>query len=183
MGPLAVALAGMRSRLDLLWALLAGAGVALLGGVSGANLTGVFFALLAGALWGALHPPQRARGKTFSGGGALAVAMTIGVIPLIPFGIADAGSELLKPNLLAVAFAVAMLSSVVPYSLELEALRRLRPSVFGVLMSLEPAMAALAGFLIIGQDLSALDVVAIALVVVASAGATREARAPAPVDV
>jgi inner membrane transporter RhtA len=182
-GPLAVALAGMRSRLDLLWALLAGAGVALLGGVSGANLTGVFFALLAGALWGAYILLNARVGRTFSGGGALAVAMTIGVIPLIPFGIADAGSELLKPNLLAVAFGVAMLSSVVPYSLELEALRRLRPSVFGVLMSLEPAMAALAGFLIIGQDLSALDVVAIALVVVASAGATREARAPAPVDV
>ncbi len=182
-GPLAVALAGMRSRLDLLWALLAGAGVGLLGGVSGANLTGVFFALLAGVLWGAYILLNARVGRTFSGGGALAVAMTIGVIPLIPFGIADAGSELLKPNLLAVAFGVAMLSSVVPYSLELEALRRLRPSVFGVLMSLEPAMAALAGFVIIGQDLSALDVIAIAFVVIASAGATREARAPAPVDV
>ena len=102
--------------------------------------------------------------------------MTIGVIPLIPIGIADGGSNLLEPNLPGDRLAVAMLSSVVPYSLELEALRRMRPSVFGVLMSLEPAMAALAGFVVIGQDLSALDVMAIALVVVASAGATPARR-------
>jgi inner membrane transporter RhtA len=75
-----------------------------------------------------------------------------------------------------------MLSSVVPYSLELEALRRIRPHVFGVLMSLEPAMAALAGFVVIGQNLSTVDVVAIALVVAASGGATRSARTPPPVD-
>jgi inner membrane transporter RhtA len=108
--------------------------------------------------------------------------MALGVLPLIPFGIADAGSELLKPELLAVAFGVALLSSVVPYSLELEALRRLRAQVFGVLMSIEPAMAALAGFIVIGQDLSAVDVAAILLVVAASAGATLGARTPAPVD-
>jgi len=108
--------------------------------------------------------------------------MAIGVIPLIPFGIADAGSELLHPDLLVIAFGVAMLSSVVPYSLELEALRRIRPHVFGVLMSLEPAMAALAGFLVIGQDLSTVDVIAIVLVVAASAGATRGATTPAPID-
>jgi inner membrane transporter RhtA len=104
------------------------------------------------------------------------------VIPLIPLGIADAGSNLLDPGLLAIAFGVAMLSSVVPYSLELEALRRIRPHLFGVLMSIEPAMAALAGFVVIGQDLSTVDVIAIALVVTASAGATRTARTPAPVD-
>ena len=121
-------------------------------------------------------------GRTFSGGDGLAMAMTIGVLPLIPFGIADAGTNLFEPRLLAVGFAVAMLSSVVPYTLELEALRRLRPSVFGVLMSLEPAMAALAGFIVIGQDLSAVDVCAIALVVTASIGATRGATAPGPLD-
>jgi inner membrane transporter RhtA len=183
-GPLAVALAGMRHRLDLLWALLAATGVALLGGVSGANITGVLLALLAGAFWAAYIYINARVGRTFSDGGGLALAMAIGVIPLIPFGIADGGSALLEPKYLAIGFAVALASSVIPYSLELEALRRLRPGVFGVLMSLEPAMAALAGFVVIGQDLSALDVVAIALVVIASAGAALGARAtaPAPVD-
>jgi inner membrane transporter RhtA len=181
-GPLAVALAGMRSRLDLLWALLAAAGVALLGGVSGANATGVFFALLAGAFWATYILVNARVGRTFPGGDGLAMAMAIGVLPLIPFGIADAGTNLLEPRLLAVGFGVAMLSSVVPYTLELEALRRLRPSVFGVLMSLEPAMAALSGFIVIGQGLSALDVFAIALVVVASIGATRGATSPGPLD-
>jgi inner membrane transporter RhtA len=181
-GPLAVALAGMRSRLDLLWALLAAAGVALLGGASGANATGVFFALLAGAFWATYILVNARVGRAFEGGGGLAMAMAIGVVPLIPFGIADAGTNLFEPRLLAIGFAVALLSSVIPYSVELEALRRLRPSVFGVLMSLEPAMAALAGLVIIGQNLSALDVLAIALVVTASVGATRGATGPTAVD-
>jgi inner membrane transporter RhtA len=89
---------------------------------------------------------------------------------------------LLHPSLLAAGFGVALLSSVIPYSLELEALRRMRPQPFGVLMSIEPAMAALAGFVVIGQGLSALDVAGIALVVAASAGATLGTRGPAPVD-
>ena len=108
--------------------------------------------------------------------------MTIGTLPLIPFGVADAGAHLLHPAYLAVGFAVAMLSSSVPYSLELEALRRIRPQVFGVMMSLEPAMAALAGLVVIGQGLSVLDVVAIGFVVTASAGATPRARGPVPLD-
>jgi inner membrane transporter RhtA len=181
-GPLAVVLAGARSRLDLLWALLAAAGVALLGGVSGANATGVFFAALAGVFWATYILVNARVGRVFPGGDGLAIAMTIGVIPLLPFGISDAGSNLLEPRLLAVGLAVAVLSSVIPYSVEVEALRRLKPSVFGVLMSLEPAMAALAGFIVIGQDLSALDVVAIAFVVTASIGATRHTRGPEPVD-
>jgi inner membrane transporter RhtA len=181
-GPLAVALAGMRSRLDLLWALLAAAGVALLGGVSGANATGVLFALLAGVFWASYILVNARVGRTIPGGGGLAMAMAIAVLPLIPFGIADAGTDLFTPRLLAVGFAVAILSSVIPYTLELEALRRLRANVFGVLMSLEPGVAALAGFILLGQDLSVLDVVAIAFVVTASSGATRGANAPAPVD-
>ena len=181
-GPLAVVLAGARSKLDLLWAVLAAAGVALLGGVSGANATGVFFALLAGAFWATYILVNARVGRVFPGGDGLAMAMTIGVIPLIPFGIADAGSNLFEPQLLAVGLAVAVLSSVIPYSVEVEALRRLKPSVFGVLMSLEPAMAALAGFIVIGQDLSALDVVAMALVITASIGATRHTTGLEPVD-
>jgi inner membrane transporter RhtA len=181
-GPLGVALAGSRSRLDVVWALLAASGVILLGGVGTPSLTGVVFALAAGGFWAAYILLNARVGRAFRGGGGLAIAMAIGTVPLIPVGIADAGAALLHPDLLAVGFAVAMLSSVVPYSLELEALRRIRSQRFGVLMSLEPAMAALAGLVVIGQDLSGLDVVAIALVVTASAGATFGTRGPAPVN-
>jgi inner membrane transporter RhtA len=181
-GPLGVALAGSRSRPDVLWALLAAAGVALLGGFGAPSLTGVALALIAGCFWAAYILLNARLGRTFSGGGGLAIAMAVGTLPLLPFGIADAGANLLHPAYLAVGFGVAMLSSVVPYSLELEALRRIRPHVFGVLMSIEPAMAALAGLIVIGQGLSALDVVAIALVVTASAGATVGARVTAPMD-
>jgi inner membrane transporter RhtA len=181
-GPLGVALAGSRTKLDLLWAALAACGVILLGGIGTPDLVGVLLALTAGALWATYILLNARVGKAFEGGSGLAMAMAIGTLPLIPIGIVDAGSNLLHPNLLAVAFGVAMLSSVVPYSLELEALRRIRPHVFGVLMSLEPAVAALAGLVLLGQSLSAVDVVAIVLVVTASAGATRGARGPAPVD-
>jgi inner membrane transporter RhtA len=181
-GPLGIALAGSRSRLDLLWAGLAAAGVLVLGGVGTPDLLGVVLALVAGALWATYILLNARVGQRFAGGGGLAMAMAFGTLPLIPIGIADAGSNLLHPGLIAMALGVALLSSVVPYSLELEALRRIRPHVFGVLMSLEPAVAALAGFVVIGQDLSAVDVVAIALVVTASAGATRGARSPAPID-
>jgi inner membrane transporter RhtA len=181
-GPLGVALAGSRSRLDVVWALLAAAGVALLGGVGPANLTGVVLALVAGGFWAAYILLSARVGGAFRGGGGLAMAMAIGALPLIPIGIADAGTALLHLNWLAAGFAVAMLSSVVPYSLELEALRRIRPHVFGVLMSLEPAMAALAGLVVLGQSLSALEVVAIALVVSASAGATLGTQGLTPLD-
>jgi inner membrane transporter RhtA len=181
-GPLTLALAGSRTRLDVVWAGLAATGVLLLGGIGTPDLTGMLLALLAGVFWATYILLNARLGRTFPGGGGLAMGMAIGTIPLIPIGIADAGSNLLHPNLLAVAFGVAMLSSVVPYSLELEALRRIRAAVFSVLMSLEPAMAALAGFVVIGQSLSAVDIVAILLVVTASVGATRGSRGPAPVD-
>jgi inner membrane transporter RhtA len=181
-GPLGVALFGSRNRLDVLWALLAATGVVLLGGVGASDVTGVMFALIAGVFWAAYILINARVGRAFEGGTGLAIAMAIGTIPLIPIGIADAGSNLLRPDLLAVAFGVALMSSVIPYSLEMEALRRIRPNVFGVLMSLEPAVAALAGLIVIGQSLSAVDVLAIAFVVAASAGATFGARTPAPVD-
>jgi inner membrane transporter RhtA len=181
-GPLGVALAGSRSRLDVVWALLAAGGVALLGGLGGANTIGVLLALAAGGCWAAYILLNARVGRAFSGGDGLTIAMAIAVLPLIPFGVADAGGRLLHPSFLAVALGVALLSSVIPYSLELEALRRMRTQPFGVLMSLEPAMAALAGFVVIGQGLSAVEVAGIALVVIASAGATLGTRAPVPVD-
>jgi inner membrane transporter RhtA len=181
-GPLGVALVGSRSRLDVVWALFAAGGVALLGGFATSSLTGVAFALVAGGFWAAYILLNARVGRAFRGGGGLAMAMAVGTLPLIPVGIADAGAGLLRPDLLGVGFAVAMLSSVVPYSLELEALRRIRPQLFGVLMSLEPAMAALAGLVVIGQNLSALDLAGITLVVTASAGVTFGTRGPTPLD-
>ena len=108
--------------------------------------------------------------------------MVVAGVVLIPVGVADAGSALLEPELLALGAAVAMLSSAIPYSLELEALRRMPKRVFGVLMSLDPAMAALAGFVVLGQDLGVRELVAIGLVVVASVGVSLETREPVVVE-
>ena len=134
----------------------------------------------AGAAWAAYILLNMRVGQAFSGGQGLALAMVFGTAILIVPGVIDAGGSLLDPNLLALGLGVALLSSVIPYSLELEALRRMPARVFGVLMSLEPALAALAGFLVLGQDVRPVEAVAIALVVAASAGAARTAREPRP---
>ncbi|MEN3283575.1 MAG: inner rane transporter RhtA [Solirubrobacteraceae bacterium] len=174
-GPLGIAVALSRRRLDLAWAALAAVGIVLLAdpGSGAVDIVGVVFALVAAACWAIYILVAQAAGRVFTGGRGVALAMSVAVlVPLVP-GIAGAGSELLHPQWLAIGCAVALLSSVLPYSLETEALRRLPANVFGVLMSLEPGVAALAGFAVLGQDLSARDVVAIGLVVVASVGVTR----------
>jgi inner membrane transporter RhtA len=173
-GPMAVAVLGSRRPLDLLWVALAATGIVLLTDPGGGSLnsTGVMFALLAATMWAFYILLAERTGRVFPGGSGLAVAMVAGAVVIAPPGIVQAGSELLRPELLAAGVAVAMASSVLPYSLDLEALRRLPANVFGVLMSLEPAVAALAGLVILGQDLSLGEWAAIALVVVASAGAT-----------
>jgi inner membrane transporter RhtA len=176
-GPLAVAVFGSRRRLDLVWVALAAAGILLLSDFGGTDLDGlgVALALTAGAFWAAYILLAARVGQAFPGGGGLALAMAVAVVPLAPLGIAEGGSDLLVVWILAVGFAVAMLSSAIPYTLELEALRRLPAGVFGVLMSLEPALAATAGFIVLGEDLVAREIVAIMLVVAASAGAARGA--------
>ena len=181
-GPLGVALAASRRGLDVAWAAMAAAGVALLGGGLGPSLDalGVLFALGAGAAWAAYILLNARVGQVFAGGGGLALAMVFATAILIVPGVIDAGDALLDPGLLALGFAVALLSSVIPYSLELEALRRMPARVFGVLMSLEPGVAALAGFLVLGQGVKPVEAFAIALVVAASAGAARTAREPRP---
>jgi inner membrane transporter RhtA len=179
-GPLGVAVYGSRRALDLVWVALAAAGILLLSDFGGADLDGlgVALALLAGAFWAAYILLSARVGEVFPGGGGLALAMILASVLLAPVGVADAGSELLVPWILAAGTAVGLLSSAIPYSLELEALRRLPAGVFGVLMSLEPALAALAGFVVLGEDLAAREVVAILLVVAASAGAARGAGVP-----
>jgi len=176
-GPLSVAVFGSRRRLDLVWVALAAAGIVLLSDFGGADLDGlgVALALIAGAFWAAYILLSARVGQAFPGGGGLALAMLVAVVPLAPVGIAEGGGDLLVVWILAVGFAVAMLSSAIPYTLELEALRRMPANVFGVLMSLEPALAATAGFVVLGEDLAAREVIAILLVVAASAGAARGA--------
>jgi inner membrane transporter RhtA len=173
-GPLTVAVAGSRRPLDLLWVTLAAAGILLLaepGGDSDLDAVGVMFALLAAAMWAAYIVLSARTGRLFPGGSGLAIAMAVGAVVALPFGVAQGGRALLEPGLLAAGAAVALVSSVIPYSLELEALRRLPARVFGVLMSLEPAMAALAGLVVLGQALAVREWLAVALVVAASAGA------------
>ncbi|MFI9400793.1 EamA family transporter [Nocardia sp. NPDC052316] len=177
LGPLAVALGGSRRWTDPLWVLLAGGGVVLLTQVDGAvDGVGVLFAVGAGVLWASYILLSAALGERTSGGGGLAIAMAFGGVLMAPLGVVDAGRALLEPEVLAVGFAVAMLSSVLPYSVELEALRRIPPRVFGVLMSLEPAVAALAGLVVLGQFMNIPQWVGVICVVAASAGATRTAE-------
>ncbi|MGH2713190.1 MAG: EamA family transporter [Thermoleophilaceae bacterium] len=172
-GPLGVAVFGSRRPRDLLWVGLAAAGILLLSGFGGSDLDalGVGLALLAGACWAAYILLSARVGQAFPGGAGLALAMVVATVPLAPVGIADAGTELLVPWVLAVGAGVGVLSSAIPYALELEALRSLPVGVFGVLMSLEPAVGALAGLVVLGEELATREVAAIMLVVAASAGA------------
>ena len=135
-------------------------------------------ALVAGGFWAAYILLSVRVGRRFSGGSGLALAMGVGAVMLVPVGVADAGGELLVPWILAAALGVAILSSAIPYTLEMEALRRLPAGVFGVMMSIEPAVAALAGFILLDEGLATRELVAILLVVAASAGAARNAHVP-----
>ena len=178
-GPLAVAIAASRRPLDAVWVVLAAAGIVLLapGIGNGLDGVGVLFALLAGAFWGAYILLSARVGRGPTGTGGLAIAMGLAALLMIPPGIAQGGRGLLEPELLAVGAAVAMLSSAIPYTLELNALRRLPEGTFGVLLSMEPAVAALVGLLFLDQNLLGRELIAIGLVVVASVGALGTAPA------
>ena len=180
-GPLGVAVLTSRRRLDIMWAVLAGVGIVVLADPGGdVEAVGVLLAGIAAVCWGAYIVVAARAGQRFRGGEGLALAMGVALlVPLVP-GLIQGGGDLVRPEMLAIGLSVALLSSVIPYSLETEALRRMPKNVFGVLMSLEPAVAAVAGFLVLGQDLGARELLAIALVVAASAGATRFAAAPTP---
>ncbi|MFC9248971.1 DMT family transporter [Streptomyces sp. NPDC057136] len=175
LGPLALSVIVSRRLVNLVWAALAVAGVFLLGGggFGGLDLVGAGYALGAGALWAVYIVFSARTGRRFPQADGLALAMVVAAVLSLPLGIADAGSKLLVPSTIALGAAVALLSSVLPYTLELIALRRLPASTFAVLMSLEPAIAATAGFLILDQALSTTDALAIALVIGASMGAVR----------
>ena len=183
-GPLAVALAGSRRVRDLVWVALAAAGILALtrGGVHHLDALGVAFALLAGGFWGTYILVNARVGRAFEGGTGLSLAMCVAAVLMTPLGLAQGGSHLLDARSLLLGGVVGMLSSAIPYSLEVEALRRIKTAVFGVLMSIEPAMAALAGLIVLGQGLAARELIGIALVVIASVGAAWGSR-EAPIAV
>ncbi|WP_327328371.1 EamA family transporter [Streptomyces sp. NBC_01210] len=175
LGPLALSVIVSRRLVNLVWAGLALGGVVLLsgGGFDRLDPVGALFALSAGAMWAAYIVFSARTGRRFPQADGLALAMAVGAVLSLPLGIAESGSTLLVPSTLGLGLAVALMSSVLPYTLELLALRRLPAPTFAVLMSLEPAIAATAGVLVLHQDLSMVDGLAIALVIAASMGAVR----------
>ncbi|HEY7256369.1 MAG TPA: EamA family transporter [Solirubrobacterales bacterium] len=183
-GPLGVAILGTRRRIDAVWGILATVGIVLLskGGGGEVDALGIALALTAGAFWG-LYILQSARVGREPGLGGLALAAMLSTLLVTPVGIAAGGADLFVPAVLAVGLGAGLLSSAIPYALELEALRRLPNAVFGVLMSLEPAVAAMIGFIALSQSLSAAQLIAIALVVCASAGALRTASTPSAPEI
>jgi len=183
-GPLGVAIIGSRRPRDVVWVVLAAAGILLLsdGGGEGVDALGVVLALTAGFFWGAYIVLSDRVGALAPGVGGATMAAVLSAVMVAPLGIAEGGGELLDPAVLAAGAAVGVLSTAIPYAFEMEALRRLPRAVFGVLMSLEPAVAAAIGFLALSQGLDAVEILAIGLVVVASAGALRSAAAPPPHD-
>lgn len=173
-GPLLLALAQTRRLVDLLWALLAGSGVVLLGvdTTSGIPLSGLALALVAGLFWAGYILASAHVGQQLPGLDGLAVALALAAAVVLPFGLEGAAGVVARPSLLVAALGVALLSSVLSYGLELVALRRMPTRVFGILMSAEPAAAALAGLVVLGQALGGREVVALVLVSAASAGVT-----------
>jgi inner membrane transporter RhtA len=181
LGPLAVAVAGARRLTSLAWAGLAAAGVlALAQGSRGhLDLTGVAYALVSAAGWAGYILLSRATGQRFAGTSGLVIAMCVAAVLVTGPGVAAGSPAMFRPSLLLTGAAIGLLSSVIPYWLEFEALRRVPARVFGVWMSMQPAVAALIGLVMLGQRLSLPEWAGICCVVVASAGAAR-AGGPEP---
>jgi inner membrane transporter RhtA len=185
-GPLAVAVCYSRQGVDFLWVLLAALGIALLfplgGTVAALDPVGVLYCLASALSWGLYIVFGQKAGSTMPTGRATALGIGIAALLTLPFGIAEAGSGLLSWSVLPLATAVAVLSSALPYNLEMVAMRRLPTRLFGVLMSLEPAFGALYGRLILSEELTFRQDIAIACVILASAGATLTASRNVPIQ-
>jgi inner membrane transporter RhtA len=173
-GPLSLAVLGSRRPRDLLWVGLAGTGVLLLGVAPGElNWPGVGFAMLAGASWAAYILLSAQTGRRWPGIDGLALASVVAMLLLTPLTLGRYAGQLADSRILVLGAVVGLLSSAIPYTVELMALRSLRPAVFSILMSLEPAAAALCAFVVLGELLAPLQLLAMACVVAASVGATR----------
>jgi inner membrane transporter RhtA len=182
MGPLLLALVQTRRLLDALWAVLAVAGVALLGLDSGgaAPLGGLALALIAGLCWAGYVVLSARLGSLVPGTSGLAVSLAVAALVVLPFGVRGAAAVVDRPAMLIGGTAVALLSSVLPYGLEINALRHIPTRVFGILMSMEPAAAAIAGLLVLHQRLGPREIAALVLVSLASLGVTMGHRERLP---
>jgi len=177
-GPLLLAMFGSKKMIDFIWVFLAAAGIALIAPWknNGLDLTGVLLALLAGIFWAAYIILGGRISKIMKGGEAVAVGMLFATLLILPFGIWSGGLHILNANLFGLGAALALLSSAIPFTLEIKALKKLPARTFSILMSLEPAMAALAAFLFLQERLSLKECLAVAFVVIASAGSSLTAK-------
>jgi len=173
-GPLALAMVGSRRIIDFLWVLLAAAGIALVAPWSskGLDIVGVLLALLAGALWTAYILLGGRISKIMDGGKAVTIGMIFASVLVLPVAIGNGIFIHLKPVMLLPGLALAVLSSALPFTLEMHALKKIPAKTFSILMSLEPAVAAFSGLLFLHEYLSFQEWLAVALVIVASAGVT-----------
>jgi inner membrane transporter RhtA len=178
MGPLLVAIIGSKRLIDYCWVLLAGLGIVLIAPWSNekVNLLGVFFALLAGGLWAAYIILGGKVSKIMHDGQAVATGMLFAAILILPFGFYENGLANLTPKFLGMGAALALLSSAIPFTLEMKALGQLPPRTFSILMSLEPAAAAICAFIFLQENLNFYEILAVVCVVVASAGSTLTAK-------
>jgi len=184
-GPFTLALFSSRRATDFLWLALAVAGLAMLlpwgEGPVAADPKGVAFALAAGVLWALYIVFGQKASRVMSGGRVTSLGITIGSMITVPIGVIHAGGAMVTWATLGVALGVALFSSAIPYSMDMIALKRLPTRTFGILMSLEPAVAALVGWVGLGESLSLRQDVAIACVMIASLGSTASARKMPPI--
>lgn len=177
-GPLLVAIIGSKRLIDYCWVLLAAMGIALIAPWSNAriDLLGVLFALIAGGLWAAYIVLGGKISKIMNGGNAVSIGMLFAAILILPFGFFENGLVNLTPKLFGMGVALALLSSAIPFTLEMKALGQLPPRTFSILMSLEPAAAAICAFIFLHENLTFYEVLAVVCVVIASAGSTLTAK-------
>ncbi|WP_394774078.1 EamA family transporter [Flavobacterium sp.] len=177
-GPLLVAIVGSKRLVDYCWVLLAAIGIALIAPWTNArvNITGVAFALLAGALWAAYIVLGGKISKIMNGGEAVSTGMLFAALLILPFGFYENGLANLTPKLFGMGIALALLSSAIPFTLEMKALGQLPPRTFSILMSLEPAAASICAFIFLQEHLSFYEILAVVCVVIASAGSTLTAK-------
>jgi inner membrane transporter RhtA len=177
-GPLLVAIVGSRRIIDYLWILLAAAGIVLIAPWSNDRIDslGVLFALLAGALWAAYIILGGKISKIMNDGQAVSTGMLFAALLILPFGFYENGLVNLTPKLFGMGVALALLSSAIPFTLEMKALGQLPPRTFSILMSLEPAAASICAFIFLQEKLNLYELLAVVCVVVASAGSTLTAK-------
>jgi len=177
-GPLVLALTGSRKASDFLWVILAAAGIALIAPWSskGLDLLGIFMALLAGVFWATYIVIGGRISKIMDGGKAVTIGMLFASIVIIPFALAGGILDNIKPGIFLAGLALALLSSAIPFTLEMQALRKIPAKTFSILMSLEPAAGALSGLIFLHEYLTVFQWLAVFLVVIASAGAAITSR-------